>query len=91
MHNYERTGAKSSYMIYLMSHFVKLIHSLFIIDYFLIFLQLFNSFHMLPCALTHVHFVNLTYKKVEVYKVKMYLLFTTIPHLLQHILRGNHS
>lgn len=91
MHNYERTGAKSGYMIYLMSHFVKLICSLFIIDYFLILLQLFNGFYILPCTLTHVHLVNLTYKKVEVCKVKMYLLFTTISHPLQHILRGNHS
>lgn len=63
-----------------MSQFVKILHSLFIIDYFLVFLQLFNGFHMLPCALTHVHLVNLTYhKKVEVHKVKIYLLFTTAP------------
>lgn len=79
-------------MIYLMSLFVKLIHSLFITDYFLIFLQLFNGFHMLLRALTHVHLVNLTHhKKVEVYKVKIYLLFTTVPLPLSTFSRGNHS
>lgn len=63
-----------------MSQFVKLLHSLFVIDYFLVFLQLFSGFHMFPCASTHVHLANLTYhKKVDVSKVKIYLLFTAAP------------
>lgn len=75
-------------VMYLMSQFVKLIHSFFITDYFLICLQYFNGFHMLPCALTCVHFANLTYhKKVEIYKVKIVFLFTTIPFALQHVLQ----
>ena len=73
-------------MIYLMSPFVKLTHSSLTIDYFLIFLQLFNGFHVLPCAVTHVRFVNLTYRQEgEVYKVKLISFSSqpTPPHILQ--------
>lgn len=62
-----------------MAHFVKLITQ-FIYNWFLIFLKLFNGFHMLACVLIHVHLVNLTYhKQVKVYKIKIYLLFATTP------------
>ena len=73
MHNYGRTGTQSDYMMYLMSHFVKLITQ-HIYNLINSSLSPIVCFHMVACALIHVCFVNLTnHKQVEVYTIKTYL------------------